>query len=523
MLTFRRALLPLTLILALAMTACSGSGSSDGGGSGKAREGGSLTFLFPAAPVDLDPSTSQDNNVAMPMWNAWFQYLVKQKTGTSEYEPMLASKWTVSKDQRVYTFTLDPEAQFSDGKPVTADDVVFSLTRNMEPDVSLLNSVSKKIESMSAPDSATVKITLKDGWPHLLADLASPTAAVYSEAAFTDDPKAFFNESPVGTGPFTLTAVVPSSSYTVEKNANYWDPDTAAHLDEVVMKVVTDETARVTAIRGDTAQIAQSPPANQLEALESSGDVQPLTFTAARVDLIALNTTMPPFDNEMVRQAFSLAIDRASIVETGLFGNATVATSFLVPPGTSTFQNPALDLYPMDLEAAQQLIADSGVATPIKVDLEVSTGSAQEAILVSAQDTLTKVGFDVNGIRKDAASVDSDIIGMKYMANTTFWGNVSADPSTQPLFAIDPDYCCEAYFTGFDSPDLTAKTYQAIATADRDKAQVLWDEIQTQVADAAFIVPLYNPKLTYVASSDVTGFEANPFGFYDWATVAFTA
>lgn len=485
--------------------------------------GGSLTFLFPTAPVDLDPSTSQDNNVAMPMWNAWFQYLIQPKSAGAGYDPMLAKTWTTSSDLRTYTFTLDERAVFSNGDALTAADVVSSLKRDMAPSVSLLNGLGTKISSITATDARTVTIALKEPWPHLLADLASPTAAIYSTSslAAAKDPKTFFNTAPVGTGPFTLGSVVANTSYTAQKNAKYWDTSTAAHLSTIVFKVVTDDSARVNAVSGGSAQIAQSPPANQMKALGARSDVKALAFTAARVELIALNTTKAPFDNKAVRQAFSLAIDRAAIVQTGLFGNATVASSFLVPPGSVTFQNPSLALYKTDVAKAKALIASAGVPTPIPVTLEVSTGTDQDAILTIAQAGLQQAGFAVTASKKDAASVDNDIIGMKYMANTTFWGDVSANPSTQPLFTIDPDYCCKAYFTGYDDPALVAKTKQAVATSDRAAAQTLWDAVQTSVADAAFVVPLYYPKLTYVAQATVAGFAADPYGFYDWASVGY--
>ncbi|WP_284236185.1 ABC transporter substrate-binding protein [Mycobacterium antarcticum] len=523
-----KALLSTVTAITLAVGGCAGPGNTgdnqaSASDTAPAKNGGSLTYLFTTAPVDMDPSTSQDNNVAMPLWNAWFQYLVKPKVDSADFEPMLATSWQVSPDSKSYVFAINPAAKFSDGSPVRAQDVAFSLQRNVEPEVSLLNAVGKKIASIVATDDRTVTINLKEPWPHLLADLASPNAAIYPQAALTaaGDPKTFFNSKPIGTGPFVLSSVVPNSSYVVSRNPNYWDTATAPHLDKITMNIVTDETARLTAVQGGSAQIAQSPPANQIAALANSAQVRPLTFTAARVDLIVLNTTKPPFDNQGLRQAFSLALNRKAMVDAGLFGNGDVASSFLVPPGTSTFQNPKLALYPTDPGKAEQLVKQSGVPTPIPVNLTVSTGTVQDAILTTAKDALDKIGFKVNAQRKDAASVDNDIIGMQYTAGTTFWGNVSADPSTQPLFAVDPDYCCQAYFTGYRNPALVNTLHDAIGTADRNAAQPLWDQVQKGVADGAFLVPLYYPKLTYVARRDVAGFKANPYGFYDWAAVGY--
>ncbi|MBA2559413.1 MAG: ABC transporter substrate-binding protein [Propionibacteriales bacterium] len=528
----KQALLRTALALTgvLVLIGCSGGGkpsSASSSGSSDSPsvaivQGGDATVLLPAAPLDLDPSTSQDNNASMPMWKAWFQNLVQATE--NGLEPQLASEWKTSKDELTYTFMLDSAATFSDGEPVTAADVVFSLRHNLSPDVSLLHFLESKIASMEAVDTSTVSIVLKTPWPHLLADLSSPTAAIYSQAAFEDtDPKSFFNTAPVGTGPFTLGEVVANTSYTVRRNDSYWQPETAAHLDSIEFQIVTDETARVSAVLGGRADIAQSPPGNQIAGLQSNSSVDVATFPSSRVDLIVLNTTKPPFDDVKLRQAFSLALDREAMVKAGLFGYGDVATTLIVPPPALTFQNTKLDLYPRDVDKAKQLVAESGVSTPIPVELTVSTGSAQEAILTIAQQNLGDVGFTVKSVRKDPASVDNDIIGQTYTAATTFWGDVMADPSIQPQFALDPGYCCDAYFSGYDDPQLVALVQKAINATDTTEAQSLFDELQRKAAEAAFLVPLYYPQLTYLLSKDIGGFSADPFGFYDWAAVGRTS
>ena len=517
----RRRLAGSIALLALALAGCGGgSGSGSASPTGTPQRGGTLTFLFPTAALDLDPSTSQDNNVAMPLWNAWFEYLVLPDGST--YKPWLAKSWTESSDRKMYTFTLDERATFSDGTPVTAEDVAFSLNRNLSPDVSLLNFLKGKLASITASGGTTVTVTLKKPWPHLLADLASPTAAIYSKAAFdkAGDPKTFFSTKPVGSGPFTLGTVTANSAYEVDRNAQYWKPDEQPYLDKIDFKVVTDDTARVTAVVGGRADIAQSPPANQLGSLKSNSAVAVDAFPAARVQMIVLNTRRPPFDDEQVRRAFSLALDRQTIVQTGLFGFGEPASTFLVGPPAQTFQNTGLGLYPFDQGEAKQLMASSGVAQPVSVPLTVSTGTDQDAILTVAQANLGQVGFTVVPTRKDAASVDNDIIGGSFTAATTFWGNISGDPSIQPRFAVDPAYCCQAYFTGYDDPALVALLGRAIAEPDRAKAQPLWDQVQKRVAEAAFIVPLYNPQLTYLRTHSVRGFVASPAGFYDWAAIS---
>lgn len=454
----------------------------------------------------------------MQMWNAWFQYLIQPNTSGPGYSPMLASSYSISSDQLTYTFHIRPGVKFSNGQPLTAADVVFSLKRDMHPSISLLNSLNARISSITATDSHTVQIKLKSPWPSLLADLASPTGAIYPDNAFTTKTAAsFFTQHPVGTGPFMLVSEVPNTSYVVTRNPHYWDTAAAPSLDKITFQIVTDDTARATAVLGGQADIALNPPANQVPSYQGNSSVRVNMVTSSIVELICLNLSKPPFTNQKVRQAVSLALNRADIVKSGLFGYAVPASTFLVGPAKDTFQNTSLNLYPYDVARAKELMKESGIKTPVTVPFEVSTGTAQQAILTVAQSDLASIGINLKPIVKDSASVDNDIIGGKFTMNTTFWGDVSADPSIQPLFAIDPAYCCNAYFTGLRDPSLVTLTHKAVTTADRGAAQTMFNQVQTRFAQDMSLIPLYYPKLIHLVSSHVTGFNVNAYGFYNWA------
>jgi peptide/nickel transport system substrate-binding protein len=520
-----RGLIAIT-VSALVLTAgcaSSNSGSSQPSASAKPENGGNLVFDFATAPLDLDPSTSQDNDTSMQMWNAWFQYLIQPKTSGPGYAPMLASSFSISPNQLAYTFHIRQGVEFSDGRMLTAADVVFSLERNIHPAISLLNFLHTKISSISAPNSSTVVIKLHHPWPNLLADLASPNGAIYPKGVFTSKTAAsFFTQHPIGTGPFMLVSEVPNTTYVVARNPHYWDTAAKPHLSKITFQIVTNDTARATAVLGGQADIALSPPANDVPSYKQNPSVRVDMITSSIVEIICLNLKKPPLDNLKVRQAISLALNRGAIIKSGLFGYGVPATTFFVGPPKDTFQNARLNLYPYNLARAKQLMKESGVKTPITLPFEVSTGTAQTAILTIAESDLANIGIKLTPITKDSASVDNDIIGEKYTMNTTFWGDISADPSVQPLFAIDPAYCCDAYFTGLNDPSLTSLTEKATTTTNRVEAQALYNKVQTEFAQQDSLIPLYYPKLIHLVSTRVTGFNVNPYGFYNWAQMGLT-
>jgi ABC-type transport system substrate-binding protein len=103
---------------------------------------------------------------------------------------------------------------------------------------------------------------------------------------------------------------------------------------------------------------------------------------------------------------------------------------------------------------------------------------------------------------------------------TTNWQDYQPEPTIQPLFAIDPDYCCGAFFSGYEDPALVSLTHEAIEAPQEAERIELFAKMQEEFAQASYVLPLYNPMLTFVASPELEGFFAYPnnlFAFEDWS------
>jgi peptide/nickel transport system substrate-binding protein len=470
--------------------------------------------------LDLDPSTSQDNDTSMQLWNAWFQHLIKPNPSGSGYVPMLASSFSVSPNHLVYTFHVRQGVKFSNGQPMTTADVLYSLDRDFAPAASLLSFLKPFLLGISSPKPDVIQVRLKRPWSALLADLSSPTAAIYPKGAFTKGTAAsFFTTHPIGTGPFKLVSVAPNSQYVVERNPYYWDTAEKPLLNKITFEIVTDDNARATAVLSGRADIALAPPANQIPSYKANSSVRVDTLTSSLVELICFNLKVAPLNNVLVRRAISLALNRAEIVRAGLFGYGAPASTFLVGPSAATFQNTSLNLYPFDPAKAKQLLKQSGIKLPVTIPFEVSTGTAQQAILTNAQSDLSAVGINLKVTTKDSASVDNDIIGEKYAMATTFWGDIDADSADQVLFAVDPAFGSNAYFTSLRDTSLISLAHKAAVEPSHSVEQQLYDQIQTRFANDASMAPLYYPQLIHLLANRVTQFNVNPYGFYDWAKI----
>ena len=508
-----------SLLAALTMSACGSSGSAGSGSSPAAtpERGGQLTFAISSFPQNMDPLSPTADNISIAVFGAWWEFLVRP-TQTGGYEPRLATGYTVSSDNKVYTFTIRQGVKFSDGTPMTADDVVYSLHRAVTEKSSQIAFLGSKIASITSPDAQTVVVTFKTPWPYFLADVSGFNAAILPMHLIQSQGYQAFLKHPVGTGPFTLSSTDSGVSLTVTRNPNYWEAG-RPYLDSIVFHVVPADTARVTAVQGGQAELAENPPLNQLAGLKNNPAVKVYVFPSTLVELIPLNVTKPPLDNQKLRQAISLGIDRAAIVKAGLFGYGSPATTFIVGPPAQTYQNTSLNLYPFDLTKARQLVQESGIPTPIHLQFGVSQGVALDAIATTMQADLAKIGIQLDVVRRDFVSNENALDSGNFTMNTTFWGNFIGDPSEQPLFWMDPAYCCNSYFTGFNDPASITLVHQAVDATTAEEAKPLFDQVQQKVAETAHAIPVYFPQLTYVASATVLGFAANPYGTYPFEQI----
>src|SRR4029077_18536522 len=144
--------------------------------------GGNLTIGIDSFPADLNPYSPTIDVVSLQVLDSWFEFLVEPSADGSQYVPTLASPYTVSPDDTVYTFKLRSGVQFSNGTPMTADDVMYSLHQAFEQSGSQINFLNSKIQSIASPDASTVVVTLKTAWPYLLSDLSGFNAPIIPAA-----------------------------------------------------------------------------------------------------------------------------------------------------------------------------------------------------------------------------------------------------------------------------------------------------------------------------------------------------
>lgn len=300
-----------------------------------------------------------------------YDRLTDYRTADNAIVPGLATAWKVSADRKTWTFTLRSGVRWSDGKPLTAADVVFTFTTIMSHPSSVNSSEVKTFSSVTAPDGRTVVITTRVPTATMLAiDIPIVPAHVWGDL----DPMAELRggvSSLVGSGPFQLVEAKTGQQYRLSRNAKYWGG--APAMDTVVLRHFNNPDAAAQALRkGEIDLVGNLTPA-QFGALSKEPSVTineakgsrytDLVFNvgAARSDGKAVGDGHPALRDTRVRTAIELAIDRRTLVERVLSGHGEVGQAYFPPSYQPWSWQPGPGVRrDFDPAAANRLLDDAG-------------------------------------------------------------------------------------------------------------------------------------------------------------------
>jgi len=364
------------LTAALALNACAPANQAE-----------VVTLGFTLEPTSLDISGTAGQAIPQVLLENVYEGLVRVNDDGS-IEPSLAKSFTVSDDGLTYSFSLR-DAQFHDGAPLTADDVVWSLTRLLDDDstVVLPTQVAQfaRVTEVSS-DGDVVTITLSERDNDLLYNLTQRGGVI-----FRKDSSDFANTA-IGTGPFTLAKWDKGNSITLERFEQYWGR--RADTRTVVFRYFADATALSNAMLAgdiDVMTTVQSP--ESLEVFEARDDLKVLSGSTNCEVTLGMNNSRTPFNDVNVRTAVRQAIDKRALIDTAWAGYGTEIGSF-VPPTDPWFED-LTDVAPYDVSAAREALISAGVAagTAISLDVPPINYATNSSEFIAA--ALGEVGFDV--------------------------------------------------------------------------------------------------------------------------------
>jgi peptide/nickel transport system substrate-binding protein len=315
------------------------------------KTGGRLTMSLDVQDItSLDPVVPNDNSAIWTILNLYDQLFRVASDGQS-VEPDAVERYAVSADGLIYTFTMRDHLTFSEGTPVTVDDVVYSLQRMLASEN--WGWLFPKDATVTAVDSKTFQIILEQPNAPLINNLAGFWSSIIPRKS-VEASGAEFWEKPISSGPFRVKEWVRGSHITLERNPHYWGK--APYLDEVELQLVTDDNTRMLKFQAGELDIATNVPYNQAAALDALEGISVHSTTLLGVDFIALNASRSPLNDVNVRLALNYATNKQAIIDTVLFGQGEEATTTW--PKVLHW-NDQLEGYPYNLELARELLRSS--------------------------------------------------------------------------------------------------------------------------------------------------------------------
>ena len=389
--------------------------------------------------------------------------------------PRLATQWEVSDDGLAYTFTLREGVKWSDGKPFTAEDVVFTLN-NFGKFNTYLTKLMPLVEDASAPDAKTFVLKLKRP--------LTATLDLFDKEVFPLMPKHIYdgqdvathpaNIAPVGLGPFRFESWQSGQSITFVRNEHFWE-EGKPYLDSVIFALIPNPQQRLNAMIGgeinwfrpEVAQVKSTQ-----EAAES-GDfkVVRIVNNAPETAVVDLNLTRDILKDVKVRQALFHAIDRERIAQDVYQGLSEPAKN-AIPTQFKDLHDPSVnydELYPYDPEKAGALLDEAGY--PLKdgkrfsIELTVIAKAPYDAVAQVVQSQWSAIGIDVT-----LTTLDQQIWIDKVYNKRDFDASViSLTGRTNPVLGVDRSFVCNeskvpyANPTGYCNPEFDKVALEASA------------------------------------------------------------
>ncbi|MYB27976.1 MAG: hypothetical protein F4X38_02445 [Acidimicrobiaceae bacterium] len=414
-------------------------------------------------------------------------------------DPGIAESWDYDHEGLTFTVNINPNAKFSDGTPVTAEDVAFSAEEwKAGPNYGILYASLAEAEIV---DDHTVIFSMEYPDSSLDAILTWQSAAVMPKD-FGGRSRDEYMANPIGAGPFAVESWQPGAELVLVRNEHFYDSE-RPYLDRIVITENSDRNQRMVAFESGASDLVLVPP-DQISSIPS----HQLTLAPAHLmHYLGFNTTAAPFDEADVRRALALAIDYDAIVSLGS-GTWETATGG-IPPNIADWAPPSAPYLRRDLDQARQLLEAAG-ATGLSVELIFDTGIVNHDLVAQViQSSLGDAGVDVEIVALDTNSHIERIGSGEY--DLDLWTMVAISPT-----AIDPVgyYSAVDYlYTGYPLDVIFDVLVEFTETVDDAEQAAAITKVQDEIATEVPFVALANQQTAFAASQRVNGFAPAP-----WAT-----
>ena len=522
----RTLLVAAVAVTTLALGACAGPGVDAGPDAG----GGELVWAIAGANLSaghMDPQTSQLDSAASVQRGVLDSLVFQNADGT--FAPWLASGWVVSADGLEYTFSLRDDVVFHDGTPFDAAAVKANLDRIADDATDSKQAASmlgaEYYEGTTVIDPHTVVVRFSQPNAPFLQAASTAYLGMYSPAtleANADTLKAGGPGITVGSGPLIMSDYVPDQEIVYVRNDAYaWGPNgaEAPEFETLRVAIVPEPAVRIGMLASGEAQLASNITANAVSTLDPSLTVDAKSVPGLPYSLF-LNEGYGVFADELVREAFSRAIDIDAAVETIYFGQYERAWSVL-GPATPGYDASLEGTWEFDPEAANALLDEAGWTQRDAEGYRTRDGARLSARWIAWTPISDDAAALANAIQSDLRDVGFELVreALEPGAYNEQYGPKTFDITDWDFAGVDPDLLrAHLHSEGFQNASqvsdaaLDAMLSDAVAESDPAARAALYRAVQQWNAQHHAIVPIFVPSVITVVAPEVTGLSYDLYG-----------
>lgn len=503
---------------------------------GEPVEGDWIVIRLAAEPSTLNPLLESAGAYTERIINGnggnIFETMLTQDNETLAYAPFVAKRWEVSEDHLTYTFYLNEEATFSDGKPLTAHDVLFTYEAVQDPanDCADIRSYLTDFESAEVVDDHTIRFTAtKPYFLHLnvLGSLPILPRHVYGDGEFNTHPA---NRAPVGSGIYTLKQWDTGQRVVLTKRDDYWGQK-KPWVNEIHYKIITDDNAAVQLLRRqelDEMRMSPEQWVRQATTPSIADHYQRITLYspvdgyAGSYGWIGWNSERPYFADKRVRRAMTMLLDRKTIGETIYQGLVRVVTGHMFPDSPS--YDKSLEPWPYDPEAAYKLLDEAGWVdsdqdgirdkdgVPFRYQWIFPSGSPEyEQLATVFKEELDKAGIDVTLRPLEWATFLESVTKRTFDACSMAWVSPYRSDPYQIWHSSQQDK--GSNYVGFDNARADELIVNARREFDKEKRDAMYREFHAILHEEQPYTFLFNSKRKVVISNRFQNVVPYTLGF----------
>lgn len=479
-------------------------------GAALAQDDGVLRIAIPSNLNTLDPARTKIGEEYI-VNNLVFSALTEITAG-GEVLPDLAESWSANESLTEWTFELRGDVTFHDGSSFEAADVKATIERVMDPETASTARVNFEIvESITVVDDDTIRFSLSEpyaGFPDILGDrhVRIVPSELDSELA----------TEPVGTGPFRFVSFEPGNRVTLTRNDDYYI-DGQPQLSGVVLQIIPERSAQIAALETGEVHLLWDITPEMVMQNQGNAKIMIDSIATSTWDGVIMNASVPPFDDQRVRKAIAMALDKRFLTEVALFGTGT-PTSTMIPPN-HPFYNDALDIPAADPEGAKALLAEAGLGDGFEVTLYVPAGRpTRERLGVAVAETLAQIDVDVDVQRVPWDRFISEIEGKAGFFTDGFYSRPTLDTSIYPWYHSSGSWNTQLWH--YENAEMDAVLDAARRAGSEEARAEAYREFQRiAVEQPAGVIP-YVMNHANAYSPRVKGFSSHPMMWLDLRDVS---